>query len=227
MKKGKLIVIEGSDGAGKGTQTKALIDYLQSNNEKVMTLHFPNYDSPTGKIVGGPYLGHEEISNRYFDEPTSDIDPKIVSLYYAADFKYNMDKLNKYLKKGVNIVLDRYIESNMAYQGGLIEDKDKRLKMYKWLEKLNYQMLKIPKPDAVIYLYIPYEECKKQRNTRNEKLDAHEANDKHLLMANNAYLELADIYHFNKIECLKDGKMRSIEDIAKEVINIYNNINKD
>lgn len=224
MKKGKLIVIEGSDGAGKGTQTKALIEYLKTKNEKVMTLHFPNYDSPTGKIVGGPYLGHEEISKRFFEEPSSEIDPKIISLYYAADFKYNMDKLKKYLDEGTNIILDRYIESNMAYQGGLIENKEERLEMYNWIEKLNYEMLNIPKPDAVIYLYIPFEECKKQRNTRNEKLDAHEANDKHLLSANNAYLELSEIYNFKKIECLKDGQMRSIDDISNEVISIYENI---
>lgn len=224
MKKGKLIVIEGSDGAGKGTQTKKLINYLKSINENVETLHFPNYDSPTGKIVGGPYLGHEEISKCFFEEKTSDIDPKIISLYYAADFKYNMDKLKEKLESGINIVLDRYIESNMAYQGGLIEEHNQRLEMYNWIEKLNYEMLEIPKPDAVIYLYIPYEECKKQRNTRNEKLDAHEKNDYHLKMANNAYLELADLYNFNKINCFENGVMRSIDDISKEVINIYRNL---
>ena len=221
MKKGRLIVIEGTDGVGKGTQTKLLIEHLRSKGNKVETLHFPNYDSPTGKIVGGPYLGHKDISECYFKEKSSDIDPKIVSLYYAADFKYNMEKLKEKLDSGIDIVLDRYIESNMAYQGGLIEDENKRLEMYKWIEKLNYELLEIPKPDVVIFLCASLEETIKLINKRNEQLDAHEQNTYHLECATKAYLELASIYNFTTIECIKDGILRSIDDIHKELIKLF------
>jgi dTMP kinase len=61
MKKAKILVIEGTDGSGKETQSKLLFDYLNSIGIKVKKYSFPVYSSSTGKIVGGPYLGKGEI----------------------------------------------------------------------------------------------------------------------------------------------------------------------
>jgi dTMP kinase len=111
--KGKLIVIEGTDCSGKETQTKLLVKYLKENNTKVFTMSFPNYDSPTGKIIGGPFLGKSYISEGYFPEGAPNVDPKVSSLYYAADRLYNLPIIQKKLNEGYIVILDRYVYSNM------------------------------------------------------------------------------------------------------------------
>ena len=89
--KGKIIVIEGTDCSGKETQSILLEKRLIEENIKCIRFDFPNYNSPTGKIVGGAYLGKKEISNSYFEEGATNVDPYIACLYYAADRKYNIE----------------------------------------------------------------------------------------------------------------------------------------
>ena len=114
---GKLIVIEGTDCSGKNTQSVLLVKKLVAMGLKAVNLSFPMYDSPTGKIVGGPLLGRKEIGTSWFPEGYTHVDPKISGLYYAADRKYNFSKIEKYLQEGYYVVLDRYVSSNMAHQG--------------------------------------------------------------------------------------------------------------
>ena len=90
---GKIIVIEGIEGSGKETQSKLLVESLNKMGIKSIEFSFPMYDTPTGKIVGGPYLGNPEISAGFFPEGADQVDPHIASLYYAADRKYNMSKI--------------------------------------------------------------------------------------------------------------------------------------
>ena len=79
---GKIILIEGTDCSGKETQTKRLIKRLEEEGKKVVSFSFPCYDTPTGKIVGGPYLGKPEIGESYFGLGALTLDPKITSLYF-------------------------------------------------------------------------------------------------------------------------------------------------
>lgn len=217
MAKGKLIVIEGTDCSGKETQTKLLISKLREKNIMVDNFSFPNYNSPTGKIIGGPYLGKNYICDSYFKEGPTHVDPKVASLYYAADRKYNIDKITFLLENGANIILDRYIYSNMAHQGGKIKHANERKKMYKWLEQLEFDLLELPKPDVKIFLYVPLEVSMKIRKNRKEIFDQHESNLDHLKHAEQAYLELVDLYNFIKIDCTIDNKMKSIEEINEEI----------
>ena len=152
--RGKLIVIEGTDCSGKETQTNLLIEKLRDKDIKVDNFSFPNYNSPTGKIVGGPYLGKDYISDTYFEEGPTQVDPKVASLYYAADRKYNISKIIFLLENGYNVILDRYIYSNMAHQGGKIFDDKERNSIYNWLEKLEFDLLELPKPDIAIFLHM-------------------------------------------------------------------------
>ena len=98
--KGKIIVIEGTDCSGKETQSKLLEKRLNEKGRKCIRFSFPMYDTPTGKIVGGSYLGKPEISPSLFEEGAVNVDPHVVCLYYAADRKYNMPKIEKYLNEG-------------------------------------------------------------------------------------------------------------------------------
>lgn len=221
MAVGKLIVIEGTDCSGKETQTKLLEKRLNKEGKKCICLSFPMYDTPTGKIIGGSYLGKKEISDSLFDEGSANVDPYISCLYYAADRKYNINKVTDYINDGYIVILDRYTTSNMAYQGGKILDQDERFNMYNWIDKLEFWLLKLPVPDKTIFLHMPYEYSKELMKNR-EYLDDNEKEETHLKNAEKAYIELQELYNWNKIECVKDGRIKTKEEINDEIIEILN-----
>ncbi|MDD3186984.1 MAG: dTMP kinase [Bacilli bacterium] len=220
MKKGKLIVIEGTDSSGKETQAKALVKNLSANNIKAAYYSFPNYNTPTGKIIAGPYLGKEAVCSGWFEEGASNVDPMVASLYYAADRKYNINDIKDLLRKGYNVILDRYCDSNMAHQAGKEENIKKRNKLYKNLEKLEYGILKLIKPDFTIFLHLPYQYSKRALEIRLEIPDQHEASLEHLKKAELAYLEIAQMHDYITVECVKDEGRKTVEELETEIYNI-------
>ncbi len=217
--RGKLIVIEGTDYSGKQTQTELLVKRLKEKGLKVVFFDFPSYDTPTGKIVGGPYLGKKNIGDCWFEEGAINVDPKVASLYYAADRRYNLPKIKKALDKYDIVFLDRYTTSNMGHQGGKLTTKLQRKEMFDWVYELEYRLLGLPIPDLNFLLYMPYDnamELKKLRS-KNETPDHHEASEEHLKNAEKAYLELAELYNWQLIKCVKDNKIRNIDDIHEEI----------
>ena len=211
----KIIVIEGTDCSGKETQSKMLLERLNQNNIDSVYMTFPAYDTPTGKIIGGSYLGKESIGKCVFPEGAVNVDAKVASLYYAADRLYNKPKIEEILNNS-NVIIDRYVESNMAHQGGKIKDKNERLKMYEFLRSLEYDLLELPQPDITIFLYMPYQYAVELKKNRTE-LDQHELSEEHLRNAEDCYLELAELHNYIKIDCVKDGVIRTKEDINDEV----------
>lgn len=218
--KGRLIVVEGTDCSGKETQTKMLKEKLVKDGNNVKIYSFPVYDSPTGKIVGGPYLGKSYICDGWFPEGAPNVDFKVSSLYYAADRLYNIKKVVDDLENGIDVILDRYTYSNMAHQGGKEKDFNERKKKYKWIEELEFGLLNLPIPDIRLFLHMPTEDSRLLRENRKEALDQNESDENHLRNAERAYLEVADYYDFIIIECVKDNKLRSIEDINDELYKI-------
>ncbi len=218
--KGKLIVIEGTDCSGKETQTNNLYTRLNDNRVAVAKLSFPMYNTPTGKIIGGPYLGKSHMGECFFKEGAVNVDPKVASLYYAADRKYNVDMINDLLETGVNVILDRYVYSNMAHQAGKIIDTNERIDMYNWLDMLEFKLLELPKPDIAIFLHMPYEFSVKLREGRLELPDQHELDSNHLKQAENAYIELASRYKWDVVKCVNENEIKQVHDIAEELYNI-------
>ena len=216
---GKIIVIEGTDCSGKETQSKLLEKRLKENGKKCIRFEFPMYNTPTGKIVGGCYLGKEEIGESVFSEGAVNVSPYVVSLYYAADRKYNLPMIEEYLEEDYYVILDRYTTSNLAHQGSKIKDKDERFNMYEWIDKLEYWLLRLPKPDKTIFLHVPYEYTLELRKNR-ASIDEHEKSVEHLKNAEEAYIELSELYNWDKIECIKNDELRSIEDINDEILEI-------
>jgi dTMP kinase len=216
---GKIIVVEGTDCSGKETQTKLLEKRLNSLGKKCIRFDFPMYNTPTGKIVGGAYLGKPEIGKAVFPEGAVNVDPYVVTLYYAADRKYNWPKIQKYLDDDYYVILDRYTTSNLAHQGSKIKDKDERFNMYQWIDKLEFWLLKLPKPDITIFLHVPYEVTLELRKNRKD-IDEHEKSVEHLKAAEQAYIELSELYNWKCINCCVDDKIRSIEDINDDILNV-------
>lgn len=220
MKPGKVIVIEGTDCSGKETQTTKLLDVFNSIGIKVKKISFPRYETPTGKIIGGPYLGKPEISESFFEEGAANVDPKVASLYYAADRYASLKEINQFLEEGYYVILDRFTYSNMGHQGGKIKEGKVRLEMFNFLDKLEFELLELPRPDLTIFLYMPYQIGMELKKGREGALDGHEASSQHLKMAQEAYLQLCNLYGWEKIDCAPDGtinSLRTIDDISKEV----------
>ena len=202
--RGKLIVIEGTNASGKQTAANYVTSKLSSEGIQAIKRSFPNYDSPTGKIIDNCLLGRN--SKSYFKEGFSNIPPKVAALYYAADRTYNIDEINKLLDDGVNVILDRYVESNMAYQAAKYNDIKDKINILLWMEQLEFTLLDLPRPDKVIFLYLPYE-------YREDK------SDDNLILKDieYSYNLMANRYHFDVINCIKDEKIRDINDINEEV----------
>ena len=226
--KGKLIVIEGTDCSGKETQSNLLIEKLKKESIRIEKFSFPNYNSPTGKIIGGPYLGKSYICEGWFEEGAPNVDPKVSALYYAADRLYNIDKIKFLLENGVNVILDRYVFSNMAHQGGKIENEKERNEMYEWLENLEFNLLNLPKPDIGVFLHMPFECSLELKKNREEELDQNEKDRNHLINAENAYKEVAKKYNFYTIECNEESRIKTIEEINEDLYNyVINKIKAD
>ena len=118
-------------------------------------------------------------------------------------------------------MLDRYVYSNMSHQGGKLTTKKKRDEMFSWIEKLEFELLELPRADIKVFLHMPYEASVKLKESRikDEKLDQLESSKEHLLHAERAYLELAKKYDFYEIKCVNNNGIRTIVDINEELYN--------
>lgn len=212
-----LIIIEGVDCSGKETQSKLLEEKLIKDGKKVARFSYPFYNSPTGRIIGRQYLGKD--NNSYFEEGASNVDPYVASLYFAADRKYNAAIIDKALKENDYVILDRYVYSNMAHQGCKLPEKEQE-KFFKFIYDLEFNMLGLPKPDKAFFLYLPVEEVKMLRANRKERADGHEADDEYLVKAENTYIKMLKMFDFCKINCSKEGKIKSPEEISQQIYNL-------
>ncbi|RJQ35445.1 thymidylate kinase [Candidatus Parcubacteria bacterium] len=211
--KGKFIVIDGTDGSGKATQVKILEERLKKEGHDVVVVDFPRYGNPSAffvtKYLNGEY-GQAE-----------DVGAKRGSLFYALDRYDAKFQMEKDLAEGKIILANRYVSANMGHQGGKISDPDKRVEFLKWLYELEYEILGIPKPDANIILHVSAkisQELVDKKGHRDyvggEKRDLHEADIKHLQMAEQTYLWVTDNYpEFFLVECVKDDQIMTREEI--------------
>ena len=206
---GKIIVIEGIEGSGKETQSKLLVESLNKMGIKAIEFSFPMYDTPTGKIFKDCLLNN----NSYFPEGYKNLDPELVCLYTAADRKYNINKIKEYLDKDYIVVINRYTSSNMANQGSKYENSEDRFYMYQWIDKLEYWLLKLPKPDYTILLNMPY----KYNNQLSFDFSLNTSKQEKVLLA---YLELAGLYNWDIIDCMVDSKEKSIDEIHQEILEL-------
>ena len=207
---GLFLIIEGSDGSGKSTQYKLLVERLKSEGLKVKEIKFPRYDEEASYFVR-KYLKGEYGS-------ADALGPYVPSLFYALDRYDGGKQIQAWLDEGFVVLADRYISANKAHQGQKIEDKNARLTYYDWLDQLEFEMLGIPKPDLNIVLTLPHEvaiELIKKRGS-DQAVDIHDADPEHLRRANESYKELCGIYPdtFTHIECIKDGQLMSIPTIS-------------
>ena len=220
---GKLFVIDGTDGSGKQTQFQQLQESLLKDGIDYKVVSFPNYDSPSSALVQ-MYLSGE------FGENAKEISPYIASTFYAAD-RYATFKTGykEYYDNGGIILADRYTTANMVHQAGKIADKTERKKFLDWLCDFEFNMYGLPVPTEVFFLNMPVEKSleliknRENKFTHQAQKDIHESDPNHLIDAYNAACDVAKEYNWFEIHCMKDGELRTIEDIHEE---IYNEVKK-
>lgn len=214
---GKIIVIEGTDSSGKQTQSEILYEKLLLENINVKKISFPNYNSKACEPVK-MYLAGE------FGQDALKINPYPISTMYAIDryasFKMEWEKF--YNNNGI-IVTDRYVTSNMVHQASKIENYEEKIEYLKWLNDLEYEKIRIPRPDIVIFLNMPTEMALKLMEERKNKItgdvqkDIHEKDSIYLKKSHSNACEIAKLENWHEIMCTKDNKLKSIDEIAEEI----------
>ena len=211
---GKLIVIEGTDGSGKSTQFRLLTERLSNENREFRKLVFPQYGEESSALIR-MYLGGE------FGSSPSDVNAYAASSFYAVDRYASYKKVwGSWYESGGLVVSDRYTTSNAVHQASK-EPEEKQQAFLKWLYAFEYDKLGLPRPDLVIYLDVPTaftEQLMRSREQQtNTKADIHEQNTDYLATCREMGRKAAGYYGWHIINCVKDGKMRSIEDIHEEI----------
>lgn len=211
---GKLIVIEGTDGSGKSTQFRLLTQRLQDENKPFRKLVFPQYSEESSALIR-MYLGGQ------FGSSPSDVNAYAASTFYAVDRYASYKKVwGQWYEQGGLVVSDRYTTSNAVHQASK-ESDDRKEAFLKWLYELEYDHMGLPKPDLVIYLDVPTDFTENMLRSReaatNTKADIHEADMQYLATCRKMGRLAAGYYGWTVISCVKDGKMRSIEDIHNEI----------
>lgn len=216
MRKGLFIVLEGNDGSGKATQTELLLQRFRDSGQSAEKVDFPNY----GRSVFGDLLG-ECLAGKRGD--FVNLDPKIASSLYALDRFESSKLIREKLESGISVIADRYAGSNQIHQGGKIANLDERKAFLKWLEKVEFEILGIPRPDIILYLRVPLENSlallHEKREAKNSILGA---NDRDVVEEDRLYLErsaaaadwLAERESgWHVIDCVDNGTMLSREQI--------------
>ena len=211
---GKLIVIEGTDGSGKSTQFRLLTGRLEAEGKAFQKLVFPQYAEESSALIR-MYLGGE------FGKKPSDVNAYAASAFYAVDRYASYKKVwGEYFENGGLILSDRYTTSNAVHQASK-EPAERQGEFLKWLYEFEYDKLGLPAPDRVIYLDVPTDFTEQMMRRReadtNTKADIHEQDMDYLATCRRTGKAAAEFYGWTVISCVKDGVMRSIEDIHEEI----------
>lgn len=214
MSKGKLIVFEGTDGSGKATQSKLLLERLQREGFDCRALTFPRYGKPSAapleEYLHGAYGSHPEAVNAY-----------AASTFFAVDryASYQQD-WGKYYESGGILVADRYTTSNAVHQASKLPEGERRA-FLKWLFDFEYRLLQLPEPTLVFYLDVPTEITEKMMRCReaqtNTTADIHEQDDGYLRACRRAAQKTAEECAWHCIDCSQNGEMRNAGDIHEEI----------
>ncbi len=209
---GKLIVIDGIDGAGKTTQINLLSQYLTNKN-------IPN------EVISFPQYGKNEYARQITDYlegklgKLEEVDPYFIARAYALDRLTSKDLINSWLNEGKLVIANRYVSANEAHIGATVE-KEKREEFIKWIDQLEYETNGMPKEDLTILLNIDPSIGQQNALGKNQP-DIHEKDLKHLEEAAKIYLEISNFQeNWVVINCMENGQMKSKQLIHKEIIEV-------
>jgi len=224
MSKGILIAVDGLDGSGKETQSKLLCATLNKAGVKNKLISFPTYKEDSSALIK-MYLRGD------FGKDPASVNPFAASSFYAMDryCSYMLDFKKDY-DNGTVIIANRYTTANLVHQMSKLSEGEWD-SFGKWLLDYEFSLLGLPAPDGVIYLCLPPKSSsdlvQKRCDDTGAVKDIHENNIKHLEDSYKAALYASDKYGWNRVDCVRDEALRSIEDIHGEVCDIVKGILAD
>ena len=130
--RGKIIVIEGTDKAGKGSQSRMLAETLKASGKVCVILDFPDYTTSIGMEI------------KAFLEGKRDYLPEVKHLLFSANRWEKKKEIESMLENGTIIVMNRYWQSNLVYGVANGMDTD-------WLLGLDKGL---PKEDIVLVILV-------------------------------------------------------------------------
>ena len=208
-----IIDIEGTDGSGKKTQTDLLFNYLADKGFKVKKISFPNYESNSSALVK-MYLNGEFGNN-------DSINGYQASAFYAVDRFATMKNIN--VDDYDFVLFDRYVPSNMIHQSTRINSKEELEEFLDWIVDFEYEKLRLPKPDKVLFLDVPIEismELARKRDALKNGCDKDilERDDNHLVVAYERAKYVAKKFDWLVMDCSDGNKIKTIDEIHKEIL---------
>lgn len=211
-----LIVIEGIDGSGKGTQARQLTDRLIAAGHRTQLLSFPRYrETLFGHAIG-------DFLNGRFGQ-LHEVHPFLASVLYAADRFESKSVLTDALLQSDFVICDRYVPSNLAHQGAKL-DGPARDELLRTIERIEFDVFALPRPTQVVLLDVPVEiaqrniAAKQARSYTDKAADLQEADAVYLQKVRDVYLELAASEpNWVRIESVRAAEQRSVSDIAADI----------
>ncbi|HBG71617.1 MAG: hypothetical protein A2W93_08240 [Bacteroidetes bacterium GWF2_43_63] len=179
MKKGKFIVLEGLDGSGKSTQTDLLLNAVRNKGIDAEFIHFPRTDDSS------PFYG--PMLKRFLKGELgslTEVDPWFVAMLFAGDRRNDGPAISKFLDEGKWVIADRYVLSNIAFQGAKIKALAEKKSLARWILHTEFDVFQLPVPDQTFFIHMPIAFCRNNvlnqrtgadRNYLDGKTDIHEA----------------------------------------------------
>ena len=208
-----IIEIEGVDGCGKNTQAKKLYEYLTNKGYKCKLLSFPNYASGSCMPVK-MYLAGE------IGDKVDCLDPYQACVIFAVDRLLTMKQIEK--ENYDFIILDRYVGSLIIHHASRINNQEEYKRYVNWVENFEFNELKIPRPDKVLFLDMPIEMSLELKRARTElkngmTKDIMEEDEEKLIIASNSAKKVAETFGWIKIDC-GQKELKSIDEIHQEIL---------
>ncbi len=203
--RGAFIVIEGTDGSGKSTQFELIRKRLEDTGYDVAVFKFPRYDNASS------YFVRRYLNGDY--GKADDVGPYSSSLFYALDRFEASGEIRQALEQGKVVLCDRFTGSNMAHQGTKIENPEQRRGFFIWLDNLEFEMLRIPRPDISFILRVSPDIA--HRLMAEKQRDIHESDLSHLERAAAVYDDMAQLFpkDFQRIDCVRSGELLDIDTV--------------
>ena len=202
MKKGRFIVFEGIDGAGKTTQIELLASRLSALGERVNVTAEPT-ELESGKALRRALSGKEKRS-----------ECEMATMFVLDRIAHNAE-IEACLERGELVICDRYYYSTLAYQGKSTD--------YAWVRSMNLECPKIRRPDICIYLDLTPQESLRRISKGRESVEIYENIEK--------LTEVRASFHSVIDDLVRDGERifivdasRSVEDVANDIYSIVSDI---